>query len=125
MGDEKMNATKHDIHERIYQFILKVFRFISKLPKTFTSQQIIGQLIRSVTSMGANDQEANGTFTKADFIHCYTTVRKEGNESLFWIRLLGDCNPVHFDEAKDLLKEGDEIVRIVTAIIINTKKIKQ
>ncbi|MDP1722391.1 MAG: four helix bundle protein [Candidatus Gottesmanbacteria bacterium] len=117
-----MIESKHNIHERIYQFILRVFCFISKLPKTFTNQQILGQLIRSVTSMGANDQEANGTFTKADFIHCYTTVRKEGNESLFWIRLLGDCNPVLLDEAKVLLKEGDEIVRIVTAIIFNTKK---
>lgn len=119
-----MIESKHNIHERIYQFILKVLRFVSKLPKTFTNLQIIGQLIRSVTSMGANDQEANGTFTKADFIHCYTTVRKEGNESMFWIRLLGDCNVAFSDEAKELFKEGDEIVRIVTAIIFSTKKAK-
>lgn len=119
-----MIDNKHNIHERIYQFILKVLRFIAKLPKTFTNQQIIGQLIRSVTSMGANDQEANGTFTRADFIHCYTTVRKEGNESIFWIRLLGDCNPAFFNEAKLLVQEGDEIVRIVTTIIFNTKKQK-
>lgn len=119
-----MKTTNYDIHERIYQFILKTLRFVAKLPKTFTNQQIIGQLIRSVTSMGANDQEANGTFTRADFIHCYTTVRKEGNESIFWIRLLGDCNPGCIDEAKELVKEGDEIVRIVTTIIFNTKKQK-
>lgn len=56
-----MNDNKHNIHERIYQFILKTLRFVAKLPKTFTNQQIIGQLIRSVTLMGANDQEANGT----------------------------------------------------------------
>ena len=72
--------------------------------------------------MGANDQEANGTLTKADFIHCYTTVRKEGNESIFWIRLLGECNPAFLDEANEFIKEGDEIVRIVTTIIFNTKK---
>lgn len=119
-----MNDNKHNIHERIYQFVLKVLRFIAKLPKTFINQQIISQLIRSVTSMGANNQEANGTFTRADFIHCYTTVRKEGNESIFWIRLLGDCNPAFSDEAKVLLQEGDEIVRIVTTIIFNTKKQK-
>ena len=119
-----MNDNKHNIHERIYQFILKTLRFIAKLPKTFTNQQIIGQLIRSVTSMGANDQEANGTFMRADFIHCYTTVRKEGNESIFWIRLLGDCNSAFSNEAKLLVQEGDEIVRIVTTIIFNTKKQK-
>jgi four helix bundle protein len=115
---------RRDIHERIYQFVLKVLRFENKLPRTFTNQQIIGQLSRSVTSMGANDQEANGTYTKADFTHCYTIVRKEGNESMFWIRLLGDLNPTHKSEGSELIKEGDEIIRIVTTIIYNTKQPK-
>jgi four helix bundle protein len=117
-----MKEGKYNIHERIYQFILAVLRFINKLPKAFINLQLTGQLIRSVTSMGANDQEANGSMTKADFTHCYTLVRKEGNESNFWIRLLGDCNPSHRAEADKLVQEGNEIVRIVTAIIYNTKR---
>lgn len=72
--------------------------------------------------MGANDQEANGTFTRADFIHCYTIVRKEGKESLFWIRLLGDLNVSVLKEIQDLLLEGDEIIRVVTSIIQKTRK---
>lgn len=111
-----------DIHERIYQFILNVLRFVSAIPKTFTNQQIIGQLARSVTSMGANDQEANGTYTKADFTHCYTIVRKEGKETLFWIRLMGDLNPKMSYKSKELITEGDEIIRIVGAIIYNTRR---
>lgn len=113
-----------DIHERIYQFVLKVLRFLNKLPRTFINQQIIGQLSRSITSMGANDQEANGTYTKADFTHCYTIVRKEGNESQFWIRLLVDLNSAHRAEGIELMKECDEIIRIVTTIIYNTKQRK-
>lgn len=117
-----MKAEKHNIHERIYQLVLEVLRFTAKIPKTYVNLQIISQLVRSVTSMGANDQEANGTYTKADFVHCYTIVRKEGKESLYWIRLLGDCNIKYIDESKTLVLEADEIVRIVTAIIFNTKK---
>lgn len=117
-----MKSGEYDIHERIYRFILRTLRFIGRLPKTYTNQQLTGQLVRSVTSMGANDQEANGSTTKADFVHCYTIVRKEGNESVFWIRLLGDCNSQHADESKELVQEGNELVRIVTTIIYNTKK---
>lgn len=113
-----------DIHERIYQFVLEVLRLIKSLPKTFENQILIGQLTRSVTSIGANDQEADGTFTKADFIHCYTLVRKEAKESLFWIRLIGDCNPSLKEQASTLIAEGNELVSIVTAIIFNTKKNK-
>lgn len=116
MGEEKYK----DIHERIYQFILSVLRYIKTLPENFENQTLIAQLIRSVTSIGANDQEAAGTFTRADFAHCYTLVRKEAKESLFWLRLLGDCNsPL---KVKSLLIEGDEIVRVVTAIIFSTKR---
>ena len=117
-----MSNTKHEIHERTYQFILKVLRFIKKLPKTYENQILIGQLIRALTSVGANDQEADGTFTRADFIHCYTIVRKEGKESVFWIRLLGDTNPQFKEEAQGLITEGEEITSIVTSIIFSAKK---
>ena len=117
-----MNEKTKDVHERIYQFVIRVLRFVGKLPKIFANLQILGQLIRSVTSMGANDQEANGTYTKADFVHCYTIVRKEGNESMFWIRLLGDINTGYRKESEELIAEGDEIVRIVSTIVYNTKK---
>lgn len=116
-----MTADKHDIHERIYQFVLITLRFISKLPKTYINLQITGQLTRSVTSIGANDQEANGTFTRADFTHCYTIVRKEGKESMYWIRLLGDINEKYKKESEVLIKEVDEITRIVATIIFKTK----
>ena len=87
-----MKDNKHNIHERIYRFIVLVLQFIKRVPKTFENQILVGQLVRAVTSMGANDQEADGAFSRADFMHCYTVVRKEGKESLFWIRLIGDCN---------------------------------
>ncbi len=64
-----MTESKHDIHERIYQFIRQVLVFIKQIPKTFENQILIGQLTRSITSMGANDQEADGTFSRADFVH--------------------------------------------------------
>jgi four helix bundle protein len=49
---------KYDIYERIFNFILLVLKLIDKLPKTYSNQVISGQITRSVTSMGANSQEA-------------------------------------------------------------------
>lgn len=53
----------YDIHERIFNFVIAVITFLSKLSKTATNLIFINQLIRSVTSMGANDQEADGVLT--------------------------------------------------------------
>ena len=73
----------YDIHERIYKFIIRVVKLVNKLPKTPSNLVIIGQILRSATSMGANDQEADGSLTKKDFVHKYTIVRKETKETNF------------------------------------------
>ena len=72
---------KHDIHERIYGFVVRIIKLNSSLPKTASNLVISQQLLRCATSIGANDQEADGTTTKRDFIHCYTLVRKETKET--------------------------------------------
>ena len=66
------DATKYDIHERIYEFVVRVVTLVNSLPKTSSNLVVSQQLLRCATSMGANDQEADGTLTKKDFVHCYT-----------------------------------------------------
>ena len=113
--------TKYDIHERIYKFIVRVIRLVNVLPKTPANAVIIPQLLRCVTSMGANDQEADGTLTKKDFTHCYTVVRKENKETVFWLRLIADTNPTMSHKMGELFQEGQEIVAIVSSIINKTR----
>src|SRR3990172_4931738 len=103
----------YDIHERIFNFIVRVIEFSDKLPKTYTNLIILNQITRSATSMGANDQEADGSLTRKDFIHGFTLVRKEGKETVFWLRLIERTNSAKFsDETLDLIGECGEIVAI-------------
>jgi len=75
--------TKYDIHERIYAFIVRAIRLVNSLPKNASNSVIVAQMLRSVTSIGANDQEVDGALTKKDFIHCYTMVRKKYNQKVW------------------------------------------
>lgn len=116
-----MANKNYDIHERIFNFIVEVISFLNKLPRTPTNLIIIAQLTRSVTSMGANDQEADGALTKKDFIHGFTIVRKEGKETVFWLRLIYKTNNSRFtNELKELIDEGSQIVSIISTIIKNS-----
>jgi four helix bundle protein len=74
--------------------------------------------------MGANDQEADGTDSKKDFIAKYALVREETKETNYWLRLIGDTNQEYLPRMHSLLQEGKEIAKIVTAIIISCKKKK-
>ena len=113
----------YDIHERIYKFIVRVIILVNKLPKTPSNLVIIAQILKSVTSMGANDQEADGTLTKKDFINKFGIVRKEGKETNFWLRLIADTNAEEIKkEALEILSEGKELVAIISSILNKTRK---
>jgi len=111
-----------DIHERIYQFVIRVISLVKQLPKTPENIILIEQITKSVTSIGANDQEADGTDSKKDFIAKYTIVRKEGKETNYWLRVIADINTIFKPRMQDLMQEGKEIVKIVSAIILNSKR---
>jgi len=120
-----MNNKNYDIHERIFKFIVNVIKFLDKLPKTQTNLIFINQITRSVSSMGANDQEADGALTRKDFMHGFTLVRKEGKETVFWLRLISELNQQLNSNPQLLIREGNEIVAIVSTIIKNAAKNKK
>lgn len=125
MSNDKLpirDVRKYDIHDRIFEFIITVIELTKILPKTPQNLIIINQIMRSVTSMGANDQEADGASSRKDFLHCYTIVRKEGKETLFWLKLIERTNPNLQSKTNPIIKEGNEIVAIVSTIISNTNR---
>ena len=119
MGWTKMvpDKPKFDVHQRIYEFVVRVIKLVNSLPKTDSNSVIIQQLLRCATSMGANDQEADGALSNKDFVHCYTLVRKETKETNFWLKLIADTNPTIKPKMGPLVKECQEITLIVSAII--------
>lgn len=120
-----MTHKDYDIHERIFNYVVLVIKFLNTLPKSSLNLIFIGQCTRSVTSMGANDQEADGALTTKDFTHGFTLVRKEGKETVYWLRIISTLDVRFKSEADKLIKEGNEIIAIVSSIIIKTSKKNQ
>lgn len=121
----KLKNKQIDIHERIYNFVLRVLKLLSSLKKTRLNLIIIDQCGRAVTSVGANDQEADACESKKDFIAKYTIAKKELKETNYWLRLIADTNPGLSSRMRNLHQEGKEILLIVSSIIRNAKANKQ
>lgn len=113
---------EHDIHARIYKFVINVLLLIKKIPESTENRVIKSQITKSVTSIGANDREADGAVTCNDFIHKYSIVRKEGKETKYWLEVIRDTIASQNIEATELINEGEEIIKIVSKIIYNTQK---
>ncbi len=110
-----------DIHERIFSFVSRGLKVISVLPKTTEARIIIDQYARSLTSVGANDNEADGTSTRNDFLHVYTIVRKELKEARYWMRIICALYPKIGTRLSSLIQESEELIKIISKIIINTR----
>ena len=72
-------------------------------------------------SVGANVVEATNSSTRTEFKRYYEIALKSGNETKYWLCILRDGFEVKDDEIRDLLKECDEITKILAASIITLK----
>jgi len=112
------------IRERVFEYSLQaitLYRFILKLHDDVA--RIIGkQYLRSATSIGANIEEAHAAESNADFIHKFSIAQKEARESLYWLRLLKRSFEKDVDQLPGMIRETNELIAIITTIIVNTKQ---
>ncbi len=119
----KYRDTDKDIHARIYRFILGCFReVVHKIPKTTENLPIIGQISSSLTSIGANDQEADASGSTKDFIAKYMIVKKETKETHYWLSFIRDAQLVDQKLVDSYIQECWEILKIISKILENTRR---
>jgi len=85
---------------------------------------LILQLLRSGTSIGANVEEALGGQSDKDFAAKFYIAYKEARETHYWLRLLKDTGYITEKEALSVVKDCEELLKIIGAIL-NTLKSKK
>ena len=84
---------------------------------------VIGkQFLRSATPIGANVAEAKAAESTADFVHKYGIAQKEARESAYWLDLLEKAEILSDHRLSELKQETDELIAIITTIIVKNKR---
>lgn len=113
-----MSNKNYDLRERIFKYVLAVLNYLQSLPRTPINKIIVNQCSRSVTSMGANYEEADVAHTRKDFVYKMKGIRKEAKETCYWLRVSDAINGKSFWKISGILQgEGLELVKIFSAII--------
>ena len=76
---------------------------------------LCNQLLRSGTSIGANNAEACNAISKADFKSKSFIALKEARESLYWIELLHRNNYLDDKQYTSIYADCEELVKILVA----------
>lgn len=75
---------------------------------------LANQLLRSGTSIGANNAEATSAISKADFKSKSYIALKEARESLYWLELLHRSNYLTDIQYNSLYTDCEELVKVLT-----------
>ncbi len=117
---------ENPIQAKSYAFALrmvKLYRYLCAKKKEFVLSK---QVVRSGTSIGANVEEAIGGQSKKDFLSKMGIAYKEARETHYWLRLLRHSNILDAQQAKSIMEDCEELLKLSGTIIRTTKpKIKE
>jgi four helix bundle protein len=82
-------------------------------------------LLRAGTSIGANIEEARAGQSRPDFISKNAIALKEARETNYWIRLLVAAQLVPESRLSALEAESAELMKIIGAIVVSSRKSKR
>jgi four helix bundle protein len=114
-------AKPYDLEERTARFGEAVIAFARGVPAGPVTLPLIGQLVRSGTSVGANYCEADDAGSKKEFRHRIGISRKEARETKHWLRMIVAAVPDLRPRAKPLWQEAKELHLIFAAISRRTR----
>jgi four helix bundle protein len=82
---------------------------------------IANQLVKSATSVGANLEEAKAASSRREFARFVDISLREAREAHYWLRIIAHGKLASQAALTPLLIEADQLIRILTAIVVNTK----
>ena len=100
--------------------IVKMYKYL--LDKKEGNIDILKQILRSGTSIGANTAEGQYAQTKADFLTKMSIALKEANETKYWLKRLHAGDYLSENEFESIINDNEEIINILVKITGTTKR---
>jgi four helix bundle protein len=111
-----------DLKKRLKEFALRIIKLTESLPNNITGKTLGNQIIRSGTSPGANYRSACLGKSDKDFLNKLKMVEEELDETFYWLELIVDSGLIRPGLLDDLMKENQELLKIIVSSIVTMKK---
>ena len=115
------SKVKTELRDRCYNYSIRMIKFINGLSEIRINGIISNQLARSATSIEANIVEAKSASSKKEFIRYYDIALRSANETGYWLGLLKDAVNINGSEISYLIKETEELSRIIAFSILTMR----
>jgi four helix bundle protein len=113
---------KTEFKIRVYSYTVNSLKFLSTITDSKINKIIFNQLVRSLTSIGANIIEAKACNSKKDFARYFDIALRSANETKYWLCLLRDTdNTINKVKIEEILKETSEISNILASSLLTMR----
>lgn len=102
-------------HEKSFAFSIRIVSLCRHFRKQRCEQELIRQILRSGTSIGANLAEASFAVSKKDFFSKVHISLKECSETWYWLRLLHATSCLTDQQFESMKQDCLELMRLLTA----------
>jgi len=112
---------KGPIYQKSFDFAVRIIALSNYLQKEKHQFILANQILRSGTSIGANIREGKYAASSMDFVNKLTISLKEAEETEYWLELLNKAKIITNEQATSMLIDVQEIIKMLTSIIVTTK----
>ena len=108
--------TDNIIVDKSKVFALRIIRLYQYLKNEKSEFVLSKQLLRSVTSIGANVKEAIRGQSRADFYAKLNISLKEASETEYWLELLHESEYIEEKTFNSIYADCQELIKLLVAI---------
>lgn len=120
---EKQVEYGNPVLEKSFRFGVRIVKYYSiRINKDYQIKDVLRQLLRSGTSIGANVAESQEAVSKKDFINKLSIALKEAKETEYWLKLLKEASLLEEKEFNSLIIDCNELIKLLISIL---KKLKE
>jgi len=122
-----MAKYKYDIENQLISFSIQIILVCGSINKSFATEHLAKELIRSTTLAALNYGEAQSAQSPRDFLHKMRLCLKELRESLVNLKIQKVANLIKdLNKLDDLIVENNQLIAIfVTSIKTSEQKINE
>lgn len=110
-----------DIKDWTLEFAISMVKLSALLKKAKIDFDIVDQVRRSGTSVGANVREAKSSVSKKELIKYYAIALKSANETDFWFEVITRGYDYKSESLDNCWGELKQIEKVIAKIILTLK----
>jgi four helix bundle protein len=113
----------YNIRHRCFFFAREVIFMVKDAKYDYVYNSLFAQLVKSASSIGANLVEGKAGSSKKDWKNFNIIALKSANETKYWLCLIRDTMDIDKERIEGLLKEADEISKIIASVIVKAGQV--